>query len=70
MKKLFLLIVLSFQLFSMSLIHAQNDKDLSTLATEAERSLEKGIAFMQSIAIEGGYVYHYTLDGKEKWGEG
>jgi len=42
----------------------------SALAKEAEQSLEKGIAFLQSLAIEGGYVYHYTLDGKEKWGEG
>jgi hypothetical protein len=25
---------------------------------------------MQSLAIEGGYVYHYSMDGKEKWGEG
>ncbi|HSH20762.1 MAG TPA: pectate lyase, partial [Draconibacterium sp.] len=24
----------------------------------------------QTLAIEGGYVYHYTLDGKERWGEG
>lgn len=42
----------------------------AALANEAEQSLEKGIAFLQSMAIEGGYVYHYTLDGKEKWGEG
>jgi hypothetical protein len=40
------------------------------LVKEAEKSLEKGIEFLQSLAIEGGYVYHYTLDGKEKWGEG
>ncbi len=42
----------------------------STLAKDAEKSLKRGIDFMQSLAIEGGYVYHYTLDGKEKWGEG
>jgi len=50
--------------------NAQNTPDYSALAKEAELSLEKGIAFMQTLAIEGGYVYHYTLDGKEKWGEG
>ncbi|NND34726.1 MAG: hypothetical protein HKN76_19220 [Saprospiraceae bacterium] len=33
-------------------------------------SLSKAIAFYHSIAIEGGYVYHYSLDLKEKWGEG
>jgi hypothetical protein len=40
------------------------------LAKEAKESLERSIEFIQSLAIEGGYVYHYTLDGKEKWGEG
>lgn len=70
MKKSTFLIILPFQLFGLVLIHAQNAQDLSALATEAEASLEKGITFMQSLAIEGGYVYHYTLDGNEKWGEG
>jgi hypothetical protein len=70
MKEIILLIVMSFQLYGLALIHAQNSQDLSALATEAENSLEKGIAYMQSLSIEGGYVYHYTLDGKEKWGEG
>lgn len=69
MKKL-VLIGLLFQLYGIAFIHAQNEQDLSALATEAERSLEKGIAFMKSLAIEGGYVYHYSMDGKEKWGEG
>jgi len=50
--------------------NAQTKKDFSKLAQEAEKALESGISFMQSLAIEGGYVYHYTLDGKEKWGEG
>jgi len=64
-------IIVLIQLFMVvPSMDAQNKKDLSILATEAERSLEKGIAYMQSLAIEGGYVYHYTLDGKEKWGEG
>ena len=50
--------------------NAQNKPDYSALSKKAEQSLEKGIAFIQTLAIEGGYVYHYTLDGKEKWGEG
>lgn len=70
MKKTVLLIALPFQLFLMVDVHAQTQQDLSILAKEVENSLEKGIAFMQSLAIEGGYVYHYSLDGKEKWGEG
>ncbi len=70
MKKLTLLIGLLFQLYGLASIHAQNEQGLSALATGAERSLEKGIAFIQSLAIEGGYVYHYSMDGKEKWGEG
>lgn len=51
-------------------LQAQNKKELAVLAKEAEQCLEKGITYMQTLAIDGGYVYHYTLDGKEKWGEG
>src|SRR5680860_1335391 len=70
MKKLILLIAFLFQLYGAVSVYAQNNRDLSILAKEAGQSLEKGIAFIQTLAIEGGYVYHYTLDGKEKWGEG
>ena len=70
MKNLVILIILLFQVYGLNSIQAQNEQDFVALAKEAEQSLEKGIAFMQSLAIEGGYVYHYTLDGKEKWGEG
>jgi hypothetical protein len=70
MKTSFFQLILLFLLFHPALIQAQNERDLSKIAREAHISLEKGIAFMQSIAIEGGYVYHYTLDGEEKWGEG
>lgn len=68
MKKSILLIGLLLQLNA--LVFAQNRSDLETLAANAERSLARGIDFFQSLAIEGGYVYHYSLDGKEKWGEG
>lgn len=50
--------------------YAQTPTNYRDLVTEVENSLAKGIAFMQSLAIEGGYVYHYSLDGKDKWGEG
>ena len=71
-----LLVIVSLMVFQLAthaahkLIQEQNKQDLSSLATEAELSLKKGIAFIQSLAIEGGYVYHYSMDGKEKWGEG
>ena len=70
MRKIAILTVLFVQLYGLPSTQAQNKKELLKLAKEAELSLEKGIAYMQSLAIEGGYVYHYTLDGKEKWGEG
>jgi hypothetical protein len=70
MKKLPLLIGSLILLFHSASVFAQGEQNLSTLANKAERSLEKGIEFMKSLAIEGGYVYHYSMDGKEKWGEG
>ena len=51
-------------------LQAQKNAQVSAVALQAEQSLEKGIAYLQTLAIEGGYVYYYTLDGKEKWGEG
>ncbi|MFT7034131.1 MAG: hypothetical protein ACJA2S_002640 [Cyclobacteriaceae bacterium] len=70
MKKLPLLKASLFLVFHSASVSAQDKQNLSTLANKAERSLEKGITFMKSLAIEGGYVYHYSMDGKEKWGEG
>lgn len=69
MNKIIFLIALAVVLFA-SPSHSQSKKELLKLAEETVKSLEKGIAYMQTLAIEGGYVYHYTLDGKEKWGEG
>ena len=57
-------------IFSNVCSQALDNKQFSGLAKLAEKSMESGIAFMQSLSIEGGYVYHYTLDGSEKWGEG
>ena len=70
MKRNFFLIILFIQILGLVKVNAQNRNELSRLAKNAEASIEKGIIYMQSLAIEGGYVYHYSLDGKEKWGEG
>jgi len=70
MKNFILLTTLFLFLNTPAIINAQNAQDLTVLATEARQCLVKGIAYFQTLAIEGGYVYHYTLDGKEKWGEG
>lgn len=40
------------------------------LSNQAKSSLEKSIKYFHSINIHGGYVYNYTLDMSEKWGEG
>jgi hypothetical protein len=40
------------------------------LLEKARQSMQKGIEYFHSINIEGGYVYYYTTDMKEKWGEG
>lgn len=40
-----------------------------SLAAQAITSLEKGIAFYHSISNRGGYVYAYTTDLSEAWGE-
>lgn len=50
--------------------HTQPTADAPNLARDARAALQKGIAYFHSLAIEGGYVYHYSLDLKETWGEG
>ncbi len=47
-----------------------SQNELEALYQDALKSIETGIQFFHSIAIRGGYVYYYTLDLKEKWGEG
>jgi hypothetical protein len=39
------------------------------LLNKAQQSLQKGVEYFHSININGGYVYYYTPDLKEKWGE-
>lgn len=40
------------------------------LKRDAERALEKGVRYFQSISTEGGYVWYVTPDLSERWGEG
>jgi hypothetical protein len=63
-RKIFLVIFLGLSLIRMGLAQSEDLKQQSLNA------LKKGIQYFYSISIEGGYVYHYTLDLKEKWGEG
>jgi len=70
MRKRILPIVLLFLSPSLILLNAQGNEDYSKLAKQVRLSLDTGVAYMQSLAIEGGFVYHYSLDGKETWGEG
>lgn len=64
-------ILFSFFLFiHTGIFFAQNNPEINQLISAAEKSLTQAIEFYYSINIEGGYVYHYTLDLLEKWGEG
>jgi len=67
MNKILLICIL---LYSHGSFIAQKNSELENIAKQAEICLGKGIAYMQTLSIEGGYVYNYTLDGKENWGEG
>ncbi len=46
--------------------YGQSENDL---LIKSQESLKKGIEYFHSININGGYVYYYTPDMKEKWGE-
>lgn len=63
---LIFLVFFSFQAVGQSAKY----QEYESLAHEANEALEKGIKFFRSISIDGGFVYHYTLDLTEKWGEG
>ncbi|HID57476.1 TPA: hypothetical protein EYP37_13155, partial [Candidatus Poribacteria bacterium] len=40
------------------------------LAQEAKAALDKATEFLQSISTHGGYLWRYSEDLKERWGEG
>lgn len=54
-----------FLLLARQFLHAQE----TSLAARTIDALEKSIAFYHSISTEGGYVYSYTTDLTERWGE-
>ncbi|MBU2491663.1 MAG: pectate lyase [Bacteroidetes bacterium] len=63
----YLLILLIASFFHINIIlygFGEND-----LLKESLQSMKKGIEYFHSININGGYVYYYTTDLKEKWGE-
>ena len=62
MKKMFTLALLFLFCLSMP-VFAYDIKDV-------ENALDKGISYFHSINIQGGYVYVYSVDMTEKWGEG
>ena len=39
------------------------------LRAQTEEALTKGIEFFHYLNSHGGYVYHYSLDGSQRWGE-
>ncbi len=52
---------------SWNLVHADDD----TLANEAVAAMKKAATFYRDrVATHGGYVYFYSLDVKQRWGEG
>ena len=44
--------------------------DLTNLQDQVRTRLHRGVEAFYDINIQGGYVYHYTLDLSRKWGEG
>ncbi len=55
-------IVTIFVLFSITAF-SQN------IVQNAKNAIEKGVEYYYSINVHGGYVYSYTLDMTERWGE-
>jgi PelA/Pel-15E family pectate lyase len=52
-----------------SLLSAATGADAATPADQARTAMAKATAFMRSIATEGGYLWHYSPDLKERAGE-
>lgn len=66
----FALIFFLFLTFDAAFSGVQNPFSDKSLYQTAQSSLLKAARFYHSINIRGGYVYNYTVDMKEKWGEG
>lgn len=37
---------------------------------EVQAAMKRASQYFHSLAVHGGYVYHYSLDGTRRWGEG
>ncbi len=59
-----ILITIIIFLFSVPISSQNNLRD------KAETALLKGAEYFHSLSIHGGYVYYYSLQTGEKWGEG
>ncbi|MCF8414359.1 MAG: pectate lyase, partial [Melioribacteraceae bacterium] len=64
LKKLILQIVSIFFISSLLAALPQTSFD-----NEVKTTIARGIEYFHSLNSRGGYVYHYSLDGKRKWGE-
>ncbi|MCD6350990.1 MAG: hypothetical protein J7M26_02625 [Armatimonadetes bacterium] len=49
---------------------ADEGKDQPTLVNQARQALHKAGAYLSSIATHGGYLWEYTVDLQQRWGEG
>lgn len=56
--------------FCLALLLAPTWSIAEDLREQVAASLEKGVAFFQTINSHGGYVYHVTPDLSQRWGEG
>lgn len=63
-------ITLSFALLC-SCIYLQNPHEKSSLVNEAKSALAKAVRFFRTeVAVQGSYLWAYSVDLKRRWGEG
>ncbi|MBD3374415.1 hypothetical protein GF406_05200 [candidate division KSB1 bacterium] len=60
----------NMMLFVLCALTITLSNDLTNLRNEVRTRLHRGVEAFYDINIQGGYVYHYTLDLSRKWGEG
>ncbi len=58
-----------FFIFQLNLLAQSGESENVITKERIINAIDKGCAYFASINIQGGYVYFYTLDLKEKWGE-
>ncbi len=69
MKKMMSIVISTVFLFY-SVIFPVNLFAADGLANDAIKAVKKGIEFFHLISTNGGYLYNYSVDLKERWGEG